>query len=533
MKTSCVLDGWGSSRFRHSCGNGERGSGKSGSGKTGSLLAVFPSIFEKGGGRRYPWLGALMLALGLWSLAACAQPAAAPPVETTAEPPPVVAPATLSAEMLAAVDEFVSQRAALDEEWGRIRVEFDEWSAGLTACRPSSMHQALNGFAIEFNGVTERARNLTRTRTTGELADMLIAAAEEEEAAYRQLRDRWQPNNVTLFEAVETQRTEAARAHAQAADRAIELRETFEDSPDAETVEEFSLALDKVKDDWQDLHDEYTELREEAESIEVPDVLDGLDELVQQLNAVIDGLDDLPHLAGTENTVDELFSAAKAERKELRIAAKPKTTKTTATISSSGSRASYAGEEEEGDEENDDENSDTGRVEVEETLELPDFAQADASVEESETALKQAARTLRSIADVNVEKSLGELGTFNSEHRPLRDAWDDFHHAYNDWLESEGGCNRADVISELDRFNLRMTTLSRDVRALPQTGFLLPMYTLMVDAATREETAMRTLRYTWQPFTVDAFKGLHEQRIVTDGLRRETAIGLEEMRSRF
>ena len=480
---------------------------------------------------RRPWRRALLLALGLLSLAACAQPGAAPPVEITAEPPPAVAPTALPAEALAAVDEFASQRAALEEEWGQIREEFDEWSAELTACLPSSMRQALNGFAIEFNGVTEQARNLTRTQTTGDLADILIAAAEEEEAAYRQLRDRWQPNNVALFEAVETQRTEAAQAHAQAADRAIELRGTFEDSPDAETVAEFSLAFDKVKDDWQGLHDGYTELREEAESIEVQEALDRLDELVKQLNAVIDALDELPHLAGTENTVDELVSAAKAERKELRTAAKPKTTKTTATKSSSKS-TSGAGDED-GDDGGDDKNSDTEKEEVEETLELPDFAKADASVEESETALKQAARTLRSIADVDVEKSLGELATFNSERRRLRSAWDDFHDTYNDWLESEGGCNRAAVISELDQFNLRMTTLSRDARALPQTGFLLPMYTLMVDAAEREETAMRTLRYTWQPFTVDAFKGLYEQRVVTDGLRRETAIGLEELRSRF
>ena len=487
---------------------------------------MIPLIFERGKARRYSWCGALMLALGLLSLAACAQPAATPPAETMAEPPSAVQPTALPAEALAAVDEFASQGAMLDEEWGQIREEFDEWGAGLTACLPSSMHQALNGFAIEFNGVTERARNLTRNQTTGELADIVIAAAEEEEAAYRQLRDRWQPNNVALFEAVETQRTAAAQAHSQAEDRAIELKGTFEDSPDAETVDEFSLAFDKVKADWQDLHDEYTDLREDAESIEVQEVLDGLDEIIKKLNTVIDTLDALPHLAGTENAVDELLSAAKAERKELRTAAKPKTTKPATPATASKASA-------EDGENGDSEKSAAKEEEVEETLELPDFTKADASVEESETALKQAARTLRSIADVDVEESLGELATFNSEHRRLRSAWDDFHDDYNAWRENEGGCDRADVISELDQFSLRMSSLASDVRALPQTGFLLPMYTLVVDAAEREDTAMRTLRYTWEPFTVDAFKGLHEQRIVTDGLRRETAIGLEELRSRF
>ena len=529
MKISYVLGGWGSSRFLHSDGDGERAYGK-----TASLAGVIPLIFEKGKARRYSWCGALMLALGLLSLAACAQPATTPSAETTAESPPAVQPTALPAEALAAVDEFASQGAMLDEEWGQIREEFDEWSAGLTACLPSSMHQALNGFAIEFNGVTQRARNLTRSQTTGELADILIAAAEEEEAAYRQLRDRWQPNNVAFFEAVETQRTAAAQAHSQAEDRAIELRETFEDSPDAETIDEFSLAFDKVKSDWQDFHDEYTELREEAESMEVEDVLTGLDELVKKLNEIIDALDELPHLAGTENTVDDMLSAAKTERKELRTAAKPAkpSSTTTSATTTTGSGSSSTSSSAAGSSTTTAKASDA-KDEAEDVPELPDFTKADESVEAGETALKQAARTVRSVADVDVEESLGELATFNSEHRRLRSAWDDFHDDYNVWRENEGGCDRADVISELDQFSLRMSSLANDVRALPQTGFLLPMYTLVVDAAEREDTAMRTLRYTWEPFTVDAFKGLHEQRIVTDGLRRETAIGLDELRSRF
>lgn len=479
------------------------------------------------------------LALGLLSLAACAQPGAAPATETAAEPPLAVAPTALPTDALVAVDEFASQRIALDEEWGQIREEFDQWSAGLTPCLPNSMRQALNGFAIEFNDVTQQARDLTRTQTTGELADILIAAAQEEEAAYRQLRDRWQPNNVALLEAVETQRAQAAQAHGKAQDRAIELRETFEDSPDPETVEEFSLAFDQVKNDWQNLHDEYTELREEAESMEVQEVLDGLDELIKKLNAVIDALDELPHLAGTEKTVDDLLSAAKAERKELRTAAKPvkssaaKTTATKTSVANTDAEETSSGEDEKKPTPAPTQAASAKTEEAAASLKLPSFTKVDASVEKSATALKQAARTVRSIADLDVEESLGELATFNSEHRRLRSAWDDFHDDYNAWRESEGGCDRADVIGELDQFSLRMSSLARDVRALPQTGFLLPMYTLMVEAAEREETAMRTLRYTWQPFTVDAFKGLHEQRIVTDGLRRETEIGLDELRTRF
>ena len=490
-----------------------------------------------GGIRRYAWCGTLVLTLAMMSAVACSPSSPAPPAEPTAEPPRSVEPTALPAETLAAVDDFTSQRAALDEEWGQLREEFDQWSAGLTACRPSSMQQALNSFAVDFNSITKQARNLTRAQTTGELADIVIAAAEEEEAAYRQLRDRWQPNNVALFEGVETQRTKAAQAHAKAEDRAIELQETFRDSPDAESIKDFSLAFDKVKGDWQNFHDEYIELREEAESIDVQEVFDSLDELVKKSNEIIDALDDLPHLNGTENSVDDLLSAAKAERKELRTAAKPpqKTaSKTRSSATSTDSSSSSSSDSSADDDDSDSKTSSSAKTSsAKEEPELPDFTKADASVENGETALKQAARTVRSIADVDVAESLGELAQFTAEHRRLRAAWDAFHDDYNAWREDEGGCERADAIDALDQFSLRMRNLSSNARALPQTGSLLPMYTLMVEAAEREENAMRTLRFTWQPFTIDAFKALYEQRTVTDGRRREAAIGVEELRTRF
>ena len=497
---------------------------------------------------RYGYCALLFLALSLLALIACGQPEAAPPEasQAAAEPAAPAAPAPLPAEVQTAVDDFMSRQEAIDAEWGLIRDEFDQWSAELTACLPNAMHEELNDFAIGFNAVTVQARNITRTQTTGELADLIITAAEAEAAAYRQLRDRWQPNNVALFEQVEEKRAQASQAQAQAQDRAIELRETFEDAPDAESVDEFLKAFDLVKSDWQALHDEYTELREEAESLEVEEVLEGLDAIVKKSSDIISALDELPYLDGTENAVDDLLSAAKAERKALRTAAKPKTSGTTSSASKTSSSASKtgsasAGSSADGEDEEESTSSSTGasktsstaKAEEEETPELPDFTATDESIEAGEDALKQASRVVRSIADVDVEKNLAELRTFNSEHRRLRTAWDDFHDEYNDWRKDEGGCDRADATEALDRFSLRVSGVGRQVRALPQSGYLLPIYTLLAEAAAREEDAMRTLRYTWQPFTVDAFKAVYEQRVATDGLRREAGIAMQELQGRF
>ena len=483
---------------------------------------------------RYGYCAFLLVALSSIGLLACATPAqpqeSAPAAGTQAAAP--IEPTALPDHVRAAVADFSTELEAIDGEWGLIRDEFDQWSTELDACLPNSMRTALNDFAIDFNDVTQGARNLTRTQTTGELSDLVITAAEAEETAYRQLRDRWRPNNVSLFEEVELKRAAAAQARTQAEDRAIELKETFEDAPDAETIDEFTTAFDAVKDDWGALHDEYTELREEAESLEVAEVLEGLDAIVKKSTEVIDALDELPPLDGTENVVDDLLSAAKEERKELRAAAKPAngSSKTSTASKSSSSASNGSASSEEGSSAS--ASSSTSEQEAEVEAELPDFTDVDESVEAAETALKQASRVVRNIADLDVEKNLAELGRFNVEYGRVVSAWDDFHDEYNDWRQSEGGCDRAEVIGQLDAFSGRVGDLGGQVRDLPQSGVLLPMYTLLVNAAASEENAMRTLRYTWQPFTIDSFKAVHEQRNLSDDLRRQAGIAIQELQNR-
>ena len=85
----------------------------------------------------------------------------------------------------------------------------------------------------------------------------------------------------------------------------------------------------------------------------------------------------------------------------------------------------------------------------------------------------------------------------------------------------------------MEQFSLRTGAVARDVRDLPRAGYLLPMYTSLVDAAGREENAIRTLRNSWQPFTVDAFKAVDDDRVNVDGLRREAGIALQQLRNRF
>ena len=231
---------------------------------------------------------------------------------------PAVGPISFAQGSQQAVDEFVRRRQKVDDTWQQIRDDFDRWSADLSACQPGAMHESLNEFAASFSTITEHARGFTRTQTTGDLANILITAAEEEEEAFRRLRDYWKPNNVVLFEGLEEQRTRAAQARRKAEDRAIELREALGATPDPEAIEVFSRALEPIKDDWLGVHDEYAALRRSTETQRAIDISSDLNQLAERMVSIVDALDELPELAGMAGVVSELVRAAGAEQEIFR-----------------------------------------------------------------------------------------------------------------------------------------------------------------------------------------------------------------------
>ncbi len=155
-------------------------------------------------------LAAFVLVLA--TVAACSR-GDGPTQEATSLPPAPVSTGTprLLPDQATARD-FATRQEAIGQDWDQIRHDIDLWRGDLVACDSTTAQSALNDFAAGFNSVTELARDLPSTPSTREIADLLVTAAEGEAAALRQLRDRWQPNGVALFELVEGRRAAAARA---------------------------------------------------------------------------------------------------------------------------------------------------------------------------------------------------------------------------------------------------------------------------------------------------------------------------------
>ena len=433
-----------------------------------------------------------------------------------------------SATPPAAIDDFVSRHEEISSAWDQLHEDFDQWNAGLDACHPNAMHQALNGFAVSFNDVTQDAQNLSRGMTSAELADLLIVAAQEEEAALRQLRDRWQPGNVSLFENVEQARAKSTLAQKSAQDKAIELRDGFSDTADPEAVAEFQAALEPIQTDWAALHYDYETLQDDADTLGVAAVVEGLEAHVKGLEAITEALEELPELEGTEDTVEALQGAVEAETDAFEAAIKE-----SAKSASSDAEAGESAESGDASESTESANgSDGGDGESADEPKLPDFEKLEASVAASADALKDAGRTIKDLADPDAGKGIGELDTFNTEYARVVNAWDDFHDDFSEWRGSGAGCDSGKVVQGLDDFSVRMGQLARDVRGLPSAGYLLPIYDLLTEAAARDENAVRSLRYTWQPFTIDAFKAVDRERIDTNDLRRQADIAVQELQNR-
>ncbi len=457
----------------------------------------------------YPLLPALVFVLAM--ALACGDtggPATVPVVLPTESAPQQAKP--LSANDLEAIDEFGRQQEAVGKEWDRFHQEFDLWRTGLTVCHGSSMQEALQDFAVGFNAVTEQARDLPRTSVNPDLADVLIGAAEAEEAAFRQLRDRWQPNSVSLFEAVEQQRSNAARAQKGVEDLALELQEVLEraaDPRELQAMDDFSAAFDILRDDWEEFHDDYVDLLRAAPSLKDREALARLDQLIRQFGVVSRAIDRLPVADAAEDAAEALEDAAEAELALL------------TSIRDALAQTIY-----EAGEETEDGESGEAAVSLLETM--------DATIKEVETILKVVGQNIHESLDRNEVADLEEIRVFIGDYKRLVASWDAFHERYNEWRRTEGGCDRSEVLQSLGQFNTRIVELARQVRDLPQSGYLLSIYKVLVEAAEREEGAIRTLRNTWQPFTVDAFIAVDQERDAADRLRREASIALEELRNR-
>lgn len=473
-----------------------------------------------------------VLILTLVALIACSQDGDETPAPQGLLPTqsPVEPARPLTGAERATIDEFASQQQSIGEEREQFYQEFDDWQANLTACHPSTAREALRDFAVSFGAITHSASDLPRTTSTMELADLLIDAANAEEAAFRQLRDRWQPGNISLLEAVEVKRAEAGRAQNEVADLSFQLQDEFEEGPTADEVaemEEFSKTFDDIADAWDDFHDDYSTLVKKERRLEAEAGVAGYAQLIEQFSKIVSEIGELTPTDTSEELIETLQDASEIELEKLEYLAEslsePPDSRSANTpvptqVVTEGVPEASAGDPDASD----------GPQEIA----LSPAEELNAAIERSEAALEAVEKSIEEIVNDKSAENLEDLKGFGVQYRVFVHEWNQFYEGFSDWRATEGGCDRVEAGMRLTEFSRQAGGLARQVRDLPQSGFLLPVYTLMVEAAEREEGAFRTLASSWTPYAVDVFKAVDEERVASGQLRRQASIALEGLRNR-
>ena len=522
------------------------------------------------------------------------EPTAAPDIAATVTardralpqggPEPTPVPASVSQ----AASEFAASYASLSQDWDGVHRDLDTWRQGLTSCDASSVRVALRGFSGDFNAVSRAAAGLSRHPSVRGMSDQLIEAARQEEAALRRLRDTWQPGetgpepgaasssfgsngssgesdknngagNVVAAPALQpgSEGVAQARANAMAlrqsvADQLNDLQDmTGVDAEDQ--VAAFATAFDSLHSQWDQFHEDYDTFRATQPSMTPEGSLEGLNRLVDQHRELVLLHRALPSGANTRYVSDVLAIAAQDEDSALRRlrGSFQQEGEGDAEQASSGLFSGLFGLPPNGDKKVDGENGEggmeesptptpapegNGPPEVEVSIQAGDPGLFDAFDEQlglTNQARREAGLALAGAVSAASADSRAAVTSFTIGHDGLVRSWDGFHSDYDSWMTAEGGCDRAEVTAAIGGFALRMGEIAASARQLPKAQPLRPLGELTVEAAHREEEALRQLRANWSPFEASVYQALDRELTASGKMRRQVSLGILELLDRY
>ena len=521
------------------------------------------------------------------------EPTAAPDIAATVTardralpqggPEPTPVPASVSQ----AASEFAASYASLSQDWEGVHRDLDTWRQGLTSCDASSVRVALRGFSGDFSAVSRAAAGLSRHPSVRGMSDQLIEAARQEEAALRRLRDTWQPGesgpapesvsssfgngdskgdpdkddaaNGTAspalqpgFEGVAQARANALSLRQGVADQVNDLQVmTGADAEDQ--VAAFATAFGALGEQWDQFQADYDSFRAAQPGQTPEESLERLNSLVGQHREIVLAQRVLPPGGNTRYVSDVLAIAAQDEDSALRRlrGSFQQEGEGDPEEASSGLFSGPFGLPPNGDKKEDGENGEggmeesptptpapegNGSPEVEVSIQAGDPGLFDAFDEQlglTNQARREAGLALAGAVSAASADSRAAVTSFTIGHGGLVRSWDGFHGDYDSWMATEGGCGRAEVTAAIGGFALRMGEIAASARQLPKAAPLRPLGELTVEAAQREEEALRELRGGWSPFDASVYQGLDREITASGKMRRQVSLGILELLDRY
>lgn len=458
-----------------------------------------------------PGVLALVAAIAL-VLGACQAPAATPspaPTSTpkpspaiptlvptsTPSPPPAESPVAEATKAL--VVEFARAQAVLDRDWENFRKAYMEWRQK-GAGNEETMTKSLNGMVSRFQQIRNEVNQLPRPSLVRAVAENLVQAAEKEEAALSALRAGWRPGDEAAFQKYEGERTAAAKLRREAANRLTDLVAAAS-SENLEAITQFAQVRKSIDQDWDALHQEYDSWRkarpastDEKDEKKAKDAeaatSDTLRQFVTRMQGLLDRLYTPPRPTSIGKSVDLLVEAGEKDEaalRKLRDSWKP------------GDDSSFFTYEKE--------RVTVNRLRRDSTLGIEEARGAGSS--ENKAILQQ----------------------FSSAYDKVNKAWDEFHAFYDAWRNKGGDADRDAIAKQLSGLLGDFRSFSARIYTLPRPAPVRPLAELLIQAAGKEEEALRNLRDGWKPYDSRYYQDYEREWGNIDRLRREAAAGLTDL----
>ena len=410
-------------------------------------------------------------------------------------------PVAVSAEAKLAVTRFADARVAIERDWDLLHSDMDAWRNGLIVCETSSAQAGLRGFVAQLFEITQVSLALPRFPIVREQADKLISAAELEEGAVRRLKDSWQPDDPSVFLEIDSVRSASLAVQTEVQDGVTDLQQRTS-SPSRQVVLAYSLAFQQIASDWDAFHQSYEDLRGDQTTLSSVDVAGRLNDLVDEFTIVTDAILDLSPSPLTRSIDDILAQASSEEDLALRLL-----------------RGTF-------------QRTDGGGPDDEPTFQVVDpslFDDLDEQLVATNSLRREALLVLSDVLDETSEANEAAVAVFSEQHDLLIEVWGQFHSDYDEWTLTEAGCDRQAAVLTLGDFLVQFGALTVAVGQLPGAIVLRPLGELYVEAAEREERALKALRTSWRPFDANVYEALDLERSTAGKLRRQVAAGLQDL----
>ena len=389
----------------------------------------------------------------------------------TPSPTPLVGAATtspalsvlsrLSPSAKEALIAFAGAHRGITEDWEQFHADYDWWREQLVACNASTLQGTLRRFAGDFVSTVETARALPRLFDLGNQADELIAAAEREESALRELRDHWRPDSQALFEALQGTRSASAAVQEEVQDTLLDLRKRA--SPASRVrLSGFSQALSKLDEEWDAFHRSYDTLWSEKARLTTSETTARLSELVVQFGTVSALARAVPAASLTGAVAEVLARAAEQEELALRRL-----------------RDAF-----------DQMASEEGPT----ALARPSFRELDDQLVKTNTSRRDALEKLGEVAEGFSSSSQALLSSFSNALAGLDEDWDSFDLSYNAPWSEKDQLTTAQTTARLSDLVVQFGTLVAGIRDLPSGSLTSPVAGILLQAAEQEDRALRRLR---------------------------------------